>query len=510
MMPSPQMTDHWWLSDLLEGYADGSGLPRLEVTGLTLDSRAAAPGDVFLASRGTQRHGLHYARQAAARGAVAIVAEADSEWTAARAATVASDLQLPIIVVEDLGARVSQLAARFFGHPGARLRIVGVTGTNGKTTVSQFLAQALRGDWHCGVLGTIGYGFPGALQTASHTTPDAVRLQSLLSDLLHQGARAVAMEVSSHALVQARVAAVPFHTAVFTNLSRDHLDYHGDMVSYAAAKTALFRTPGLSIAVVTTDDAAGRELLQDLTEPVIRVAVGKAAGELRGPSHYVQVERITSDGQGLSFDVRSSWGSGSVRTALLGVFNIENLALTLAVLLAWGVRIEDATARLHRLVAVPGRMEAFGGAPRPLVVVDYAHTPDALHKALRALRSHTRGKLVCVFGCGGDRDPGKRPEMGGVAERAADRVILTDDNPRTEDGNAIIAAIRAGMSDPEQCVVERRRAHAIRVAIDTAAAGDVVLIAGKGHEEYQQVGDKCLPFSDADHVRRALGLGHDG
>lgn len=509
MMPSPGKRAGRLLSQLLEGYADLAGSADPEVADLSLDSRGIAPGSLFVACQGTQRHGLHYAKQAAEQGAVAIVAEPSSEWPLEQITAVASQLRIPVIVVSELRVKVSGLAARFYGDPAERMRLVGVTGTNGKTTVSQFLAQALSIDRRCGVLGTLGYGFLGDLQAASHTTPDAVRLQALLAELLQAGARAVAMEVSSHALDQGRVAAVPFHTAVFTNLTRDHLDYHGNMASYAAAKTVLFRLPGLAVAVINTDDTAGRQLLTELAKTITRVAVGRNASALSAADQFIRIDGVTIDAHGLGFDFSSSWGSGSVHTALLGTFNIENLALTLGVLLSWGVEIRDAIERLHELVAVPGRMEAFGGAAQPLVVVDYAHTPDALHKALQALRVHTRGELVCVFGCGGDRDPGKRPEMGVIAELEADRVILTDDNPRTEDGDRIIADIRSGMTNPGLSRVDRQRAHAIRSAIEAASSGDVVLIAGKGHEDYQQIGDLRLPFSDVAQVRRALRLDAD-
>jgi UDP-N-acetylmuramoyl-L-alanyl-D-glutamate--2,6-diaminopimelate ligase len=345
---------------------------------------------------------------------------------------------------------------------------------------------------------------PGALQPASHTTPDAVRLQALLAELQAAGADAVAMEVSSHALHQHRVAAVPFDTAVFTNLSRDHLDYHGDMDAYAEAKAQLFRAAGLRLAVLNTDDAMGRRLAAELRGRVAGVACGEAPETEALAERFVALRAVATRTDGLVFGFRSSWGEGEVHTPLLGRFNAANLALVLGVLLAWGLEPATVAQRLAGLQAVPGRMQPFGGGARPLVVVDYAHTPDALAQVLESLRAHTERRLHCVFGCGGERDRGKRPLMGAAAERLADRVILTDDNPRGEDGSLIIAEIRAGMRTPDSAAVQRNRALAIRQAIGAAGPGDVVLIAGKGHEAYQQVGDLRLPFSDADQVRQAL------
>ena len=507
MMPGLKGNAGWTLADLLAGLVEPVGLPPLAVTGLAMDSRAMVPGGLFLACVGTRAHGMTYAAAAVRHGAAAVLAEPDAEWPPARLAAQAGALGVPIIPVPELGRLASHLAARFHGEPARQLRMLGVTGTNGKTSVTQFLAQALAPAWRCGVLGTVGYGFPGDLQAASHTTPDPVRLQELLAELHDAGARAVAMEVSSHALHQHRVGAVPFDTAVFTNLSRDHLDYHGSMAAYADAKAQLFRQPGLRLAVLNTDDAMGLRLADELRGRVTVVACGRTDATSAHAAHYVHLHNVKVGPDGLAFDFDSSWGPGSVRTPLLGEFNAENLSLVLGVLLAWDMAPAQAAQRLAALMPVPGRMQTFGGSGRPLVVVDYAHTPDALAKVLNSLRAHTRGRLVCVFGCGGDRDRGKRPEMGALAERLADRVLLTDDNPRSEDGDAIVAAIRAGMARPEAALVERNRAAAIRRAIADAGPDDLILLAGKGHEDYQLVGDLRLPFSDAEQVRLALAEG---
>lgn len=311
------------------------------------------------------------------------------------------------------------------------------------------------------------------------------------------------MEVSSHALDQHRLAAVPFHTAVFTNLSRDHLDYHGSMRAYAAAKQRLFDAPGLELAVINTDDDAGAALLEKLKGRVRTVAC-HSGGRTLGADEFIRLEALEARPQGLLLRLSSSWGQAEIHSRLLGDFNAVNLMLVLAVLLAWEVPMEDALARLERLETVPGRMQTFGGEGQPLVVVDYAHTPDALGKALSSLRAHCRGRLFCVFGCGGDRDRGKRPQMGALAEAMADRVVVTDDNPRHEASAAIIADILEGMEQPGAVLVQPDRARAVALAIGEAAPGDIVLVAGKGHETWQQVGDLRLPFSDLEQVRLCL------
>jgi UDP-N-acetylmuramoyl-L-alanyl-D-glutamate--2,6-diaminopimelate ligase len=490
------------LGGLLGGAA--AGAPPLRVTGLAMDSRGVAPGSLFLACRGTRRHGMSFADAAARAGAAAIAAEPDAEWPTERLAAMASRLGVPVVPVADLSAQASAIAGRFHGEPSARLRVVGVTGTNGKTSVTQFLARALAPEGPCAVVGTLGIGFADALQPATHTTPDAVSAQAALAELAAAGARAVAMEVSSHALHQHRVAAVRFDTAVFTNLTRDHLDYHGTMEAYADAKARLFRGSGLRHAVINTDDPVGLALYGETRERVPVVAYGLGGAPAHAARHVV-AERVVADVAGLRLHVRSSWGEGEIASPLLGRFNAANLLAVLGVLLAGGVAFDDALGRLAALSTVPGRMERLGGGARPLAVVDYAHTPDALAQALGAVREHCAGTLWCVFGCGGERDRGKRPLMGEVAETLADRVVVTDDNPRGEDGATIVADILAGIGAPARVLVERDRARAIALAVSGAAPGDVILVAGKGHEDTQQIGDRRLPFSDRGAVLRALG-----
>jgi UDP-N-acetylmuramoyl-L-alanyl-D-glutamate--2,6-diaminopimelate ligase len=493
----------WLAGDLLTGLSlKEGGWSRIALSGLSLDSRSLEPGYLFLALDGSRGHGLMYLSEAVEQGAVLVLAESCDDWPEERIATLPASV--PVLAVRGLKAEASALAARFFGHPARQMRMAGVTGTNGKTSVSLFLARALPGEWRCAVTGTTGNGFPGRLQPATHTTPDAVEAQRLLADLKDQGAAAVAMEVSSHALDQHRLAAVPFHTAVFTNLSRDHLDYHGSMRAYAAAKQKLFDTADLQLAVINTDDETGAELLETVKGRVRTVACHRG-GRTLGADEFIRLESLQQGPAGLILSISSSWGQAMINSRLVGDFNATNLMLVLAVLLAWDVSMEQAVARLGELETVPGRMQALGGGAQPLVVVDYAHTPDALGKVLGSLRAHCRGRLLCVFGCGGDRDRGKRPQMGALAEAMADVVVVTDDNPRHEASPAIIADILEGMEQPTRVQVQPDRASAIAMAIEQAGPGDVVLVAGKGHETWQQLGDLRLPFNDVEQVRRSLG-----
>jgi UDP-N-acetylmuramoyl-L-alanyl-D-glutamate--2,6-diaminopimelate ligase len=346
------------------------------------------------------------------------------------------------------------------------------------------------------------------VQEAGLTTPDAVTVQRRLAEARDAGASTLGLEVSSHALDQDRVAGVNFDTAVFTNLTRDHLDYHGTFEAYGAAKTRLFHTPGLRCAVINVRDPFGRELVERL-DPTIEKIVFTTANDVwaeRGTG-WIRVSELRATSAGLTINVESSWGTGLLRSRLVGEFNAENLLAVLGVLLGWNVPLQRALAALALCVAPPGRMESFGGGTQPLVLVDYAHSPDALAKVLDAARGHARGRLFCVFGCGGDRDPGKRPLMGGIAEAGADVAIVTDDNPRTEESAAIIAQILAGMRDAAAAHVVPDRAGAIRQAIAEAEAGDVVVVAGKGHEDYQIVGTETRAFSDRETVQACLSEG---
>ena len=481
----------WRLTALLDGIAAVTAADDVEVRGLTQDSRTAAAGDVFVALRGA-RDGTDYVADAVARGAAAVLCERGSRLAAP------VPVSVPVVEVDDLRAQLGRIADRFFDSPSQRLAVIGVTGTNGKTTTTQLLAQVLDApDARCGIIGTLGSGFPGNLRAGSHTTPDVISVHRLLAELADAGARYVSMEVSSHALVQGRVDGVAFDVAVLTNLTRDHLDYHGDMAAYAAAKARLFESPGLLAGVINADDAFGAELAQRLRRRLKIVSYGRGTAD-------VQATAVAARPTGLRMHVLAAAGEFDLDTQLLGGFNAENVLAVIAVLHTIGHDAPEFLARLAQARAPAGRMECYGGDPKPLVVIDYAHTPDALEKVLHALREHTRKELWCVFGCGGNRDRGKRPLMGGIAERLADRVIVTDDNPRRESPADIVADIVGGMQTRPEII--RDRAAAIRHAVASAQRDDVVLVAGKGHEDYQEIDGQRLPFSDRDAVRAALGL----
>lgn len=488
------------LSQLLRGLVQLPAALEHEIHGLCLDSRKVQAGDLFVALAGSVSDGKHYIEQAVAAGAVAVLYEAEPNQDSAVGVGQNGIAHIALVALRN---KLGYIAERFYGMPSQHLWMIGVTGTNGKTTCSQLLAQCLDGVTHrCGVIGTLGNGFPGALDAGTHTTPDAVSVHALLADLHARGASSVCMEVSSHALVQRRVAGVAFDLALFTNLSRDHLDYHGDMNAYGAAKAALFDFPELSIAIINHDDSFGQALLRRLQSAVdagrdlLLLSYGLEQGD-------VCAKAIVQQRDGMLIDAVTPAGEVQLRSRLIGRFNASNLLAVLACLLQSGMDLAQAAARLTQCQAVPGRLEGFAGSSiQPVVVVDYAHTPDALEQALLALREHAQGQLWCVFGCGGDRDRGKRALMGAVAERLADRIVVTDDNPRHEDPQRIIDDILSGMR--LRPLVQRDRRAAIHFAIHEAGQGDTVLVAGKGHEDYQQIGDERLPFSDRALVRELL------
>ena len=474
------------------------------ITRLVTDSRLVRPGDTFVAYPGEQADGRLYIAQAIAQGANAVIWESHNfVWNKA--------WQLPNLAVHELRLQAGEIAAQVYGHPDKELWMVGVTGTNGKTSCSHWIAQSFSAlGRKTALIGTLGNGFPHELQPTLNTTPDAIRVHGLLAEFAQQGAQAVAMEVSSHALEQGRVNAVHFDVALLTNLSRDHLDYHGDMSSYAAAKRRLFDWKQLKFAVLNLDDAFGSELAEQLQDTAVEV-IGYGLSEQalqqaeRQGLRMVFGGNLQLDAQGMRMQVHSSWGGGDLSSSLLGRFNAENLLATLAVLLVSGVTLSNALHELAKLRSVPGRMQTLGGVGLPAVVVDYAHTPDALEKVLHALRevtAHGSGKLICVFGCGGDRDRGKRPMMGIIAGKLADMSIVTSDNPRSENPQDIIAAIVAGMGGSHQIIEDREKA--IAMAIQTAQAADTVLIAGKGHEDYQEIKGVKYPFSDIEVAQRSL------
>ncbi|RZZ83055.1 UDP-N-acetylmuramoyl-L-alanyl-D-glutamate--2,6-diaminopimelate ligase [Pseudoxanthomonas winnipegensis] len=472
----------------------------LVVHGLTQDSRSVRPGDAFVAigpvdNSPSTWHGLGFVEQARAAGAAAILFEPPAPDTLPAPADA--------IAVPGLRHRLGAMADTFYGHPSRQMTVVGVTGTNGKTSFVQLLGQA----WHLlgvtgGSIGTLGAGLYGQVQPTGFTTPLVLQTHALLAQLHEAGAQAVAMEVSSHALVQTRVDAVAFDVAVFTNLTRDHLDYHGTMEGYGAAKARLFQRAGLRAAVVNLDDAFGATLPGKLADGVQLVGVSA----LGAAQAAVQARDVVLDASGIGFSLALGDAVHPVRSPLLGRFNVDNLLAVAGVLHATGIAPPRIAQVLGQLRPIHGRMNRLGGANgQPLVVIDYAHTPDALQQALTSLRGHLEGRLICVFGCGGDRDRGKRPQMARIAQQHADAVIVTDDNPRSEDGDAIVADIVAGFdAHGVRFEVQRDRARAIAHAVSQAQAGDIVLIAGKGHEPYQEVHGVRHAFDDTVQARAAL------
>ena len=463
---------------------------------ITSDSRQVGSGDAFAAWPGTRVDGRAFIPEALSRGAGSVLWEArgfrwDAGWS------------VPNAAVEQLATKLGYIANVVYGNPSRDLWMVGVTGTNGKTTTSQWIAQALDdAGRRCGVIGTLGIGMYGALEPAPNTTPDAAVFHEMLARFRDAGAKAVSMEVSSIGLDQGRVNGATFDIAVFTNLTRDHLDYHGTMAEYGAAKARLFSWPGLAVSVINADDPYGQRLIDEVRGRGGRaLSYGLASAE-------VAATGVALGPRGYSLGVSTPWGRGKVETGVVGAFNVSNLLATLGALLASDVELDAALDALARLGPPPGRMERHGGGSAPLVVIDYAHTPDALEKVLAALRPVVMEgrELVCVFGCGGDRDPGKRPLMGRIAGALADRVIVTNDNPRYEDAAAIASAVARGVveSGQRRWLVELDRAAAIQAAVRAAKVGDVVLVAGKGHEAYQEIAGERRPYTDARAAEDAL------
>ena len=482
------------VSNSLPAGSGTSDLPMPVANGLALDSRQVRPGDLFLAFPGEHDDGRHHIGQAIVAGAGAIWWEAgefhwDRSW------------QVPNLAVPDLRQRVGEIASRFYGHPSRKLWMAGVTGTNGKTSCAHWIAQSMnRLGRRTSLMGTLGDGFPGQLKTARNTTADAVTLHSRLAEYLQSGASGCVMEVSSHGIQQGRINNTDFDVALFTNLSRDHLEYHGTMENYGAAKARLFHTPGLKHAVVNLDDSFGRDLAASIDRSKTTVfGYGMGVGE-------IAAHRLDLSTRGLNLEIRTPWGAAQMATSLVGRFNASNLLGVLGVLISAEVPLRDAVDALSQVEPVPGRLQTVSRAGAPLVVVDYAHTPDALEKVLLTLRDFLRGeaRMFCVFGCGGDRDPGKRPLMGEVATRLSHHVVITSDNPRSEKPRAILGDIARGAHPNHR--IEEDRAQAIEDALRMARTDDVVLIAGKGHETYQEIDGRRLPFDDVEVAREKLRL----
>jgi len=505
--------------------------------GIEIDSRKIEPGYVFLAYPGEAIDGRDFILEAVNNGASAILCQdAVPEIIKKKLDSLP---QIPILIIPDLKTQAGFIAAEFYGYPSRDLTMIGVTGTNGKTSITQFIAQVLTDlGITCGVIGTIGMGLFGDLAPTLNTTPDAVTLQKWLFKLKQAGAKAIAMEVSSHGLVQRRTNGIEFDIAVFTNLTHDHLDYHETMQNYGEAKKLLFLQPGLKHAIINADDEFGLQLIRELsddlkvcaytTKPKLNLspaivsdsviaravceAIQESSSELPHPitnkgfaTTEICTDNIKLTINGITANIHTPWWNGALKSQLLGRFNVSNLLAVIGVLGAMKVDLVQALPYITNLTTANGRMQTFGGNKKPLIVVDYAHTPDALEQALLALRECCHGTIWCIFGCGGDRDRTKRAIMGQIVEQYSDYVIITNDNPRTEEPMQIVDDIVQGLSCPWAVEVELDRGVAIAHAIDCAKPGDIVLIAGKGHEDYQIIGTEKVHFSDQEVVESTLG-----
>lgn len=496
MMSVDKVTNFQTLSQLLQGISNISNQDDVKVTGICSDSRMVKAGDLFIAYNYSGY--MNYVKSAIESGASAVVLELEQ-------APEIPKFNVPVIALPHLRAQAGLIAARFFNKPSHEMNVVGVTGTNGKTTVSYLIAQAYNHEKQgkSGLIGTLGYGPFEQLTKGPHTTPEPVALQNTFADLREQGIEMVAMEVSSHGLEQYRVSGVEFDTAVFTNLSRDHLDYHQTMENYAESKRRLFSDYRIKKAVINIDDEFGRDLIEEFRHKIELVGYTlKADDQYDFP--VVTGNVVTDSTKSMTLEINSPFGNGKLISPLIGDFNASNLLASLSILCISGIAFKDAVSILSNCTGVPGRMESFRREGKPLVIVDYAHTPDALRHALHVLKSKCSGKLVCVFGCGGQRDQGKRAEMGQVAEAIADDIYLTNDNPRNEPAETIIEDIASGIKDHTRLRKEPDRRTAIASAIHSATGKDVVLIAGKGHEDYQEIAGERTPFSDRAIVEEVL------
>jgi UDP-N-acetylmuramoyl-L-alanyl-D-glutamate--2,6-diaminopimelate ligase len=490
------------LSSLLAGMVkDPSVITDMAISSISMDSREVDSGALFIATakEPVQRQG--HIQQAIEAGAKAILVD-DSGSTALTQRTV------QVITVKALDSKISEIAARFYGHPSLAQTVIAVTGTNGKTSVTQFIAQCLEASGQaCGVIGTLGCGRIMTLVETGMTTPNPVAMQATLADFFHQSIKTVVIEASSHALEQGRLNSIAIDVAVLTNLSRDHLDYHRDMASYANAKKRLFQFDSVKTVVINAQDNFGQSLIEDLaSNDNIRVMTYGQDSKTDLAANDANMTK-----QGVSFNLVHKAQSTQINSSLLGLFNIDNLLATAGSLMAIGRPFKQVIEGLAQCHAAKGRMEIFGGDQQTTVIVDFAHTPDALSKALLALQEHKspQAELWCVFGCGGDRDTGKRPEMGAAAEEYADKIIITADNPRSENNEIIVEAILNGLENPQAAYIEHDRHQAIHYAIAHAKKEDLVLVAGKGHEQYQEISGVKKPYSDIETVITALKAAND-
>ena len=471
------------------------------ISDMTLDSRTIKSGDLFVALQGAISDGRTFIGNAIAAGAAAVLSETTDNNLDGQ---VHLEMNIPIIQVFQLSQKLNGIALRFYFPDNNIHAVTAITGTNGKTTIASLLANSymLLG-LSSAQMGTIGNGLYGQLQASLNTTLDAISVCRELHQYQQLGAMHTIMEVSSHGLMQGRIAAIPFNTAIFTNLTRDHLDYHGNMQAYAEAKKKLFSDFPVKHKIINADDAIGKVWLSEYTEAI---GYGFCRANLSALERFFNMTNVQYLAQGLSFDFISSWGNGSINAPFYGDFNVSNIAAVSCALLADGFSIEQVESVITKLTVVPGRMEQYYfPAQKITFVVDYAHTPDALENALQALHHHKQqGRIIVLFGCGGDRDKGKRPEMAKVAERGAEQVVIVDDNPRSEDAKIIVNDIKAGLMKPQQAIVIHDRKQAILHVLNNAQANDIVLVAGKGHEDYQIFADKKIHYSDRECLSELL------
>lgn len=500
------------LESLIQGFAVDTVDSTISVSGIAIDSRLVKPGDCFIALKGAVTDGAHYIDQAVASGAVAVLVDRLSEVSIDQ-----DNIGASIVAIDNLSYHLSEIAGRFYNNPSQSMNVVAFTGTNGKTTCSLLFSQLLARALVLGerqkssYIGTTGYGVaePHASNSSDNlfkaklsgstqlTTPDAVSVQRILAELANNGTDSVALEASSHSLVQYRLQSVEIDTAVFTNLSRDHLDYHKDLQSYAAAKARLFEMPSVKTAIINLDDSVGGQIAANL-QPEIQLITFSLDNQIAD----IYCSHIELDASGINAQLVTPWGEGRIKSSLIGGFNLSNLLAVIAAACVQGVSLDNCLQLLPELQAAPGRMQSVSINAEPQVIVDYAHTPDALEKVLQAIKPYCLGQLWLVFGCGGNRDSGKRIEMGKIANQFADKIIITNDNPRFEQPELIAEQIIQGIDKDVKVELDRRRA--ISTSIIQAESQDIILIAGKGHEDYQIIGDTKLPFSDYQEALIAL------
>jgi len=465
----------------------------VDVTGVANHSANVQPGDLYMALEGEYHHGLDFLPDVVERGANAVL------WEGSKEPIYSSTI--PMVKIPNLRFNMGVIADRFFDHPSAAIDVIAVTGTDGKSSVSHFIAEGLSdAEQPCGLVGTLGYGCFGDLQSSTHTTPDALTLHRIIYQLKQRAINKVVIEASSHGLVQGRLNGLAIDTAVFTNLGRDHLDYHGSLTKYMQAKRKLFEFDSLKTAVINADDTHSETMMQACHRGVTVLSYSK-----KSPTAAAYLMKVENRRQGLALRISVLGEIVDIETRLFGGFNIYNLLATLLVLINHGLSTDQAAERLAQIHTVDGRMQCFAGNNAPTVFIDYAHTPQALEQALKSCRDYTAADLICVFGCGGERDIGKRPLMGEIAQNYSDYIVICDDNPRCEDAQKICDDILKGIGKTLKHRVIHDRAEAITTAIKTARPGDVVLVAGKGHERYQLIGGECKPFNDADCIQKALG-----